>query len=289
MNKVLKFPLVRIVIAVLFVGVGLVIGQMILSLLRSAFSITDTGLANLLAFVLITPLTYSAYWLYVHYVERRVLAELDPLNALPEFGAGSLMGLGLFAVVILILWVMGVYQLSGFNSVWLPVLGTLVGAFVSAFVQELIFRGVLYRITEQWLGTAWALAISALLFGLIHLTSAGATIYSTVSVALEAGILLGATYALTHRLWMPIGLHMAWDFANDGIFGVGVAGQSGQPIKGLLQAHLSGPTLLTGGEFGVEASVITLAVLLLAGILILWRARQKGPLGTKLELTPENQ
>jgi len=120
------------------------------------------------------------------------------------------------------------------------------------------------------------LEISALLFGLIHLTSAGATIFSALSVALQAGVILAAAYTLTQRLWMALGLHMAWDFANDGIFGVGVAVQSGASFKGLFQASLTGSDVFTGGKLGVEASVISLLVVFIAGVLILRKAQQNG-------------
>jgi membrane protease YdiL (CAAX protease family) len=286
MKKVLQFPLVRIIVAVLFVGFGFLVGQTALNLLRSAFSITNIELAILLAFILVTPITYFAYWAYVHYLEKRKLFELDPSNAFQEFGVGSLIGLVLFALGIGLLWLFGFYRFIGFDLVWISLISTLVGALVSAFVQELIFRGIIYRITEEWLGTCWAVAISTLMFGLIHLTSSGATIFSALALALQAGILLAAAYALTHRLWMVLGIHMAWDFANDGIFGVGVAGQTGQPIQGLLQARLSGPDLLTGGSFGVEASVITLVIVLIAGILLLWRSYQQGPFVTHASKSP---
>jgi membrane protease YdiL (CAAX protease family) len=141
------------------------------------------------------------------YVERRDLTELGRANALGEFMRGAIIGFGLFASVIAILWLLGFYRVHGFEIVWLSLIGALAGALVSAFVQELVFRGVLYRITEAWLGWWWALALSALLFGLIHLTSAGATIFSAIALALQAGILLGAAYALTGRLWMAVGLH----------------------------------------------------------------------------------
>jgi membrane protease YdiL (CAAX protease family) len=276
MDKFLQFPLVRIIVAVLFVGVGILVGQTIFNLLRAAFSITNTGLANLLAFILVTPATYFAYWIYVRYIEKRDLTELGSSTALQEIGLGALIGFGLFGLIIVILWLLGLYHVNGINFVLLSLIGALVGAFVSAFAQELIFRAVIYRITEEWLGTWWALLISALLFGLIHLSSAGATIFSALSVALQAGVVLAAVYALTHRLWMALGLHMAWDFANDGIFGVGVAGQSGQALHGLLQANLNGPKLLTGGALGIEASIITLAIMLIAGIVMLRKAYQQG-------------
>jgi CAAX protease family protein len=276
MNKILEFPLVRILIAIVFVGIGILVGQTILNLLRSAFSITNTGRANLLALVIVMPATYFAYWIYVSYIEKRELTELGRANASREFAFGSLMGFGLFSLSLAILWLFGYYRVNRIDFVLVSLIGALVGAFLSAFAQEVIFRAVIYRITEEWLGTWWALVISAMLFGLIHLSSAGATVFTALAVALQAGVVLAAAYALTHRLWMALGLHMAWDFANDGIFGVGVAGQSGQSLHGLLQANLSGPKLLTGGALGIEASLITLVVMLVAGIITLWKTYQKG-------------
>jgi membrane protease YdiL (CAAX protease family) len=276
MIKVLRFPLVRIIIAILFIGVGIVVGQTILNLLRSAFSITDLGIANILAFVLITPATYFAYWMYVRYIEKRELTELGFSGAPRESGLGLLTGFGLFALVIATLWLLGYYKASGFSLMFVTFSGALLGAFASGFAQELIFRAVIYRVTEEWLGTWWAVAVSALLFGLIHLASAGATIFSALAVALQAGVLLAAAYALTHRLWLAFGIHMGWDFANDGVFGVGVAGQSGQSLPGLLKATLNGPDLFTGGALGVEASVITVVIMVVAGIILLRMAKQKG-------------
>jgi len=279
----MQFPLVRIVVAILFLGIGVLVAQTILNLLRSAFSITDLGTANILAFVLITPFTYFAYWMYVRTIEKRDLSELGFSGAPREFSLGSLTGVGLFALVIATLWLLGYYRVGGFSFVLLTFVGALLGAFASGFAQELIFRAVIYRITEEWLGTWWAIAISALLFGLIHLTSAGATVFSALAVALQAGVLLAAAYALTHRLWLALGIHVGWDFANDGVFGVGVAGQSGQSLPGLLKATLSGPGLLTGDRLGVEASVITVVIMVIAGIILLRMAKQNGQI-----LSPRN-
>jgi len=286
MKKILQFPLIRIVIAVLFVGLAIVLGQMLLNLLRTALSITNPAIANALAFVLITPLTYFAYVFYVRWFEGRTATELGFSNAWKEFGIGALIGFGLFCLVILVLWLMGYYRVTSFELVTLTLFGSLLGAFVSAWAQELIFRATIYRITEEWLGTWWALIISALLFGLIHLTSAGATFVSALAVALEAGVILGAAYTLTHRIWMALGLHMAWDFANDGIFGVGIAGQTGAKLTGLLQATLNGPKLFTGGNLGVEASILTLIFMLLAGILILRIAYRNGQFVSRRKQDP---
>jgi len=276
MNRFLQFPIVRIFIAIIFVGAATAIGQILLNLLRQVLSIQDPAVANILAFLLLPPLTYFAYWSYIRWLEKREMTELGFPKAWKELGIGALIGFGLFSLVILVLGLSGYYRMINVELISLALFGSLLGALVSAWVQELVFRAVIYRITEAWLGTWWALAISALLFGLIHLSSEGATLVSALAISLEAGVILGAAYTLTHRIWMALGIHMAWDFANDGIYGVGIAGQSGAKLNGLIHANLSGPALLTGGTLGVEASLLTLIVMLLAGSLILWIAYRDG-------------
>jgi hypothetical protein len=144
---------------------------------------------------------------------------------------------------------------------------------VSGVFEEILFRGVLFRIMEEGLGTWLALLISALIFGLLHLMNPNATLIAGVAIALEAGVLLAAAYASTRRLWLPIGLHFAWNFTQGGVFGVAVSGVN---FKGLLQSTLTGPELFSGGEFGAEASIVAIVVGIAAGIYFLWRARAKG-------------
>jgi hypothetical protein len=139
--------------------------------------------------------------------------------------------------------------------------------------EELLVRAVVFRIAEEWLGSWLALAISALLFGLVHLANPGADVLSSLAVALEAGILLAAAYMVTRRVWFAIGIHIAWNFTQSGIFGITT---SGVDSKGYLQGHLQGSPILSGGAFGAEASVVAVAVCLIAGLGMLWRAHTKG-------------
>jgi membrane protease YdiL (CAAX protease family) len=276
MKRVLAFPITRILAATAFVGAGLIVGQLLLNLARSIFSVSSSATANLIALLLLTPLLLLAYRFYVRLIEARAATEIGLKRMPGELALGALTGLVLFSLTIGILWLLGAYSISGVNVAWLLLLGSASGAFVSALAQELIFRTILFRIAEEWLGTWWAVLISALLFGLIHLTQAGATLFSALGIALQAGVMLAAAYVLTGRLWMALGLHMAWDFANDGIFGVGAVGQTGQTLQGVLKAMLSGPDLLTGGAAGVEASLVTVIVATAAGFLLLWIAYRRG-------------
>lgn len=270
-NTILQFPLTRMVLAVLFVGLGGAAAQISLQFLRSAMSLTDSVVINLLAFLLFVPATYAAYRTYVHLVEQRPATEVSPMGAVGEVSRGALLGIVLFTCVILSLGLLGYYHVTGVNG-WSPLLGAFAGASASAFAQELIFRCSIFRITEEVMGSWWALAISAVLFGAIHSISPAATIVSTTGVVLEAGILLGAAYMLTRRIWFVVGVHAAWDFANDGVFGVAVSGTSGRSLPGLLRARLDGPSLLTGGAFGVEASLLAVIGLLAVGAYLVWRA-----------------
>lgn len=215
------------------------------------------------ASVLVACLAYVAY---VRIVERRTVSELSGEGAIKELGVGVAIGAGLVMVVVAALWALGYYVVVGTNA------GTvLLVAFANdasgAVVEEILFRAIVFRISEEALGTWLALLVSALLFGLLHIGEPGA-----IPVALAASVLLCCAFMLTRKLWMPIGIHFAWDFMQDGAFGVA----SG--AKGLLQAELAGPSLLSGGGIGIEASVLALVVVLVAGLYLLLRAARHGQL-----------
>src|SRR5664280_2574587 len=133
-------------------------------------------------------------------------------------------------------------------------------AVLAGIMEEILFRGLLFRLSSKIVGTWGALIFTAGLFGLAHTLNPGATIGSSVAIALEAGVLLGAAYAATQRLWVPIGLHAGWNFTEGSLFGMTLSGNN--MGVGLLRGSLSGPRILTGGEFGPEASIVAVLVCL---------------------------
>jgi len=208
----------------------------------------------------------------VRSLERRVSPrELAPAPVLAV--GGIILGLALFSSVFGLLHVIGVARWLGMSAHF-DVIPMLAAAILAAVGEELAFRGGLFRLLEERLGTAIALAISAALFGLLHALNTGATIISTVSIALEAGVLLGAAYALTRNLWFPIGLHLGWNFTEGGIFGVAVSG--GHVTNGVFSVSLVGRTLLTGGAFGPEASIVATAVSLALAVVFLVLTVRRG-------------
>ncbi len=266
--KILQFPVIR-----LFIGLGVL--TVLVSLLSAGVSAALVGagpVIELLATILVAALACLAYAGFVRILERRPVTELALSGAPGELAAGALVGALLFAVTIGLIALMGFYRVTGVNA-WSAMIPMLSLAVLSGVVEELIIRGVVFRIIEESLGTWLALGISALFFGFLHLGNPNATLWGALAIAIEAGIMLAAAYTFTRRLWLPIGIHFAWNFVQGGVFGVAV---SGNGVVGLLQSTLSGPALLSGGEFGAEASIFAVIVCLAAGVYLLWRSAKKG-------------
>lgn len=160
---------------------------------------------------------FAVYIGFVRLIERRPVSELALPGMGRELGIGLLVGAGLYSACILILVVMGIYTIEGLNPVsyLLPALALPLS---SGIFEELLFRGVLFRVVEEWLGSWVSLVVSSLVFGLVHLMNPTATLLGAIFISVEAGILLAAAYMLTRRLWMSMGFHIAWNYTQSGIF-----------------------------------------------------------------------
>ena len=264
--RLLRFPLSRIGVALLAIAIPFAIVALPFNLF-----VTDRALKKAGA-LLLTAIVVGAYRGYVRIVEKRAVTELSGPHASRELGAGVLLGALLLSLTVGVLGALGVYQVTGSNG-WAAMLATVPGFILASVLEEVVMRGVIFRILEQWLGSWIALVLSAALFGLLHLLNPGTTLLNAASIMLEAGVLLAAAYMLTRRLWLCIGIHFAWNFTQGGIFSAAV---SGGATNGLLQAKLVGPEWLTGGTFGVEASAAAVVTCASAGLLFLIAAKRRG-------------
>jgi membrane protease YdiL (CAAX protease family) len=269
--RIADFPLVALAIAVmlfLFANtLGLVVGKYLPAM-------GESGAAIAQAFITAT-LVLLAYKLGIAHLGEEPRDDLRISGALPQIGLGLLLGTLVFAAVVAVAAALGVYKATGWSgsSAVIPIL--LGSAVTPALVEEMLFRGILFRWFEEFAGTWAALIVSSALFGLVHITNPGATWFSTFCIFVEGGLLLGGAYMLTRSLWMPIGLHAAWNFTQGAIFSVPV---SGHAAKGLLRGHLQGPPLLSGGRFGLEASLIALVIAASAGAWLVLLAIRRGAL-----------
>jgi len=213
------------------------------------------------------------YLLAAYVIERRTPYELALRRLVPELAAGLLFGTAMFAVVMGVLVAAGAFELTGPTAA--PVWHHLAIALESGVVEELLFRGVIFRLLWTAFGAWWGLAVSSALFGLAHLINPNTDILVVLGLALEAGLMLGGLFILTGRLWAPIGFHIAWNFSESYLFGARISGLALGP--GLFRAEPvagAGP-LWTGGLFGPEASLPSVLLLSLTGAALIVVASRK--------------
>ncbi|WP_010215935.1 CPBP family intramembrane glutamic endopeptidase [Sphingomonas sp. PAMC 26621] len=266
--RFLHFPLV-----LLFIGFVFVFGGQIVA---SAFAKLSPPLkgspVSVLQAAAFAALIAGAYVAFVRLIERRPVYEFGAQGWARELAAGLAGGTVLFSLVIGIIAALGGYRVVGTGAVS-SIYAAAALAILSGVVEEIVLRGLFFRLLERLLGSWIALALSAALFGALHLGNPNATLSAAIAIALEAGVMLAALYMLTRRLWAAIGLHAAWNFAQGGIYGIAV---SGFQQTGLLRPEIQGPEWLTGGSFGAEASLPAVLVNTVFGIGLLVLAQRRG-------------
>lgn len=265
--RVLQFPPVKLLVlgGMLFYCIGF----------SNLFMSENKGVtlpATIAAVAMIT-LGMVIYFGFARLIERREVSELSLPGMAKEMGIGILVGAGLYTACMLILMVMGIYRMDGLNpaSFLIPAIAS---ALSSGFLEELLFRGALFRIVEEWLGSWISIIISSAVFGLVHLANPDATLIGAIFISVEAGVLLAAAYMVTRRLWMSIGFHVSWNYTQSAVFGGIVSGGIAEP--GLIKPILEGPDLLTGGQFGLEASLTAFLLCTTTGVILLVMAVRKG-------------
>ena len=224
---------------------------------------------------------------------------------------GFTVGGALLSVIILVLAITGSYHITGadpFSIVELvclavalsllmllfarsPKIGLLhyvlcallLASFISTFVtlliliggaiqEEVIFRALLFRRLERSFGTWIALAVSATLFGLIHLSNPNGSLVSALAIAAAGGLLITGIYILTRSLWWAIGVHLGWNYFEGPVFGTQVSGHN---LSGLLSSTLSGPAAWSGGSFGPEAGLPCIIIIAAFGAYLCYRASRQ--------------
>ncbi|MFG6282841.1 CPBP family intramembrane glutamic endopeptidase [Sphingomonas sp. S6] len=196
---------------------------------------------------------YAVYALAVRYGERRAPVEIAARPLLPELLAGIAIGAGMFALVFTSLRLLGVYTLA--PGQWGDWPSDIVWALRTGFAEELLLRLVVFRLLMRAAGLWPALAISALLFGAMHLANPNATLVAALAIAVEAGLMLAAFYLVTGRIWMAVGVHAAWNFVQGPVFGARVSGGTDTGSLFVSAPVQGSPDWLSGGAFGPEASL----------------------------------
>lgn len=266
--RIYQFPITRLVLGVFAFALAAIVA----SFVARAIDPLHGGVPQVAAAVVTAAIFIAIYLAFTTFIERRGNVEFALPGAFAELAAGLAIGVVLFSTVVAVIWALGGYQVLSTRGaeVLLPVVAL---SIVSGVTEEILLRGIFFRLIEEWLGSWAALILSAALFGALHLGNPNASLLAGVAIALEAGIMLAAIYMVTRRLWAAIGVHAAWNFTQGGIFGIPI---SGGDTPGLLVPRITGPELLTGGAFGAEASLPAMLVATAFGIGVVAYAARRG-------------
>jgi len=268
-RRIVDFPLIAMVIAIaLFIAASATstwLGTLLPPMTANASAAVKGAIA--------IALMLAVYKLVMVHLGERPRDDL-PIAAAPRgLAVGLLTGFLLFCALVGIAALFDVYNIVGPGDTRELVKDLIGMTVLAAFMEELLFRGILFRWIEAFAGSWAALVVTSALFGLAHIFNANATWMSSLAIMVEAGALLGGAYMLSRNLWVPMGLHAAWNFTQGFLFDVPV---SGNDMHGLVQAKLSGPVLLSGGPFGLEASMIGVVLSIPLGAFLILLAVRRG-------------
>jgi len=271
-EKILHFPLTKIVIGFIVCGIVIGLGK---NLLQKALELTslDIDLRNLIVGIFTAVFAVISYKYLFQFYEKRKITELSTNRIIKNLALGILLGAVLQSLTILVIYLKGGYSVISFNPI-LYIIPPLTMGITSAIIEEILFRGILFRIPEEKLGSYISLIISALVFGALHMSNPNSSLSAGIGLAIQAGLLLGAAYIYSRNLWFPIAIHFAWNFMQSAIFGANVSGNA--ISKTLIVSNIEGENWFTGGQFGPEGSVQATVFCLIATIILLTLSHKKG-------------
>jgi len=254
--QTILFFLFGTIVAILAVSLGLDLGSLIFG--------------NVLNFIAVTGSVFIARrWLDKMSFESLglKLSQQALIDVLVGIGI-TVVQMGLIFVAMLAL---GWLRFEGFawefdpiSTVITGVLTFFIGFIFVGWNEELLSRGYHLQTIASGTNLFWGVIISSAVFGLLHLANPSASWVSTAGIFF-AGIFLAYGYIRTRQLWLPIGLHIGWNFCEGVVFGFPV---SGLDIYALTRIEVTGPEIWTGGPFGPEAGLIVLPALLVGALLI---------------------
>ena len=270
----------RLVLQTLLFGIFLMCGFLPLTFIANGIG-SSAGLL-LTQTVQLIAVTLSVF-LARRFLDKRSFVSLGlklNLQALFDVIAGILITMLMMGLIYGILWAAGWLDFESFA--WeTDAIGTVVVQVLLAFVifmmvgwnEELLSRGYHLQTLESGLNTFWAVLLSSAVFGVLHLGNPNAESKWFVATGIFlAGVFLAFGYLRTRQLWLPIGLHIGWNFFEGVVFGFPV---SGMGTYRLLHITLSGPELWTGGPFGPEAGLIVIPGLAVGFALVYLYSRKR--------------
>ena len=264
-QRILNAPLTRILLGLLVCFIAFILAQQLTGKVLD-LTVADKNLRNLIKGLISSAAVIAAYIYFFRKYEKRDVTEFSSKGITKFVVIGTIIGALLQSLTILVIMINGGFEIVSVNPISNMIIPLTV-AFSVAIFEEILIRGIIFRIVEEKLGSYISLVITAIIFGALHLANPNSTLMSGICVGIEAGFLMGAAYIYARNLWFPIAIHFAWNFMQSGIFGAVTSGN--EKTSSLITTKITGSPLFTGGEFGPEATIQAIIFCSLASILLL--------------------
>lgn len=273
-----RWPLVHgaavfVVSLVIMYGIGLLVsyGR---GLAPDPLSISDYDpVGRLIGAVVGASVALAGFFLVVARSENRPGDGWAGRGKIWEVVCGLAIGTAILASSVGLIALFGGYEVTGIHAspeLLLP-LASGIGAGIT---EEVLFRGVAQRLLDEWAGSWAALAIVSVFFGFMHIANPGIGVWGAVGITIQAGILLGAAFLATRRIWLGIGIHIAWNTLQSGLFSY--SADADPTRQGILAATVDGPVWLTGGSAELQGSLVSTGICVLVAALLLVVAWRRG-------------
>jgi membrane protease YdiL (CAAX protease family) len=270
--RILTFPLLQIILGIIFINIPTFILRSITQLILSVLSIQNVTITSFVLFCVRSLSVYFLYLLFIKIFEKRKAEEVSiTFSSIKEFIFGGLLGLTTIILVIVMMWIIGSFSITGVNTSATLFQSFLYHSFF-AFLQDIIYFALIFRIIEKNLGSWFAIVLSSIIFGFKHLLFPGFTLWSVIAQTLEAGILFSALFIITRKIWFIFGFHLVWNYIQYGFF----LGFKSEGLIALFNPEFSGSRLITGMPVGFEASIVTFFIGTALGVYYLIKSHQKG-------------
>lgn len=270
-QRILRAPLTRILLGILVCFIAFILAQQLTGKILD-FTSLDKNFRNLIKGIISSAAVIYAYTYFYKKYEKRTIKEFSTQAIATNILFGSSIGVLLQSLTILVIMAGADFEIVFVNPISDMIIPFTV-AFSVAIFEEILIRGIIFRIVEEKLGSYISLFITAIIFGALHLANPNSTLLSGVYVGIEAGFLMGAAYIYARNLWFPIAIHSAWNFMQSGIFGAISSGN--EKTSSLLTTKITGNQFITGGAFGPEGTIQAVIFCVLAAVILLLLSKNK--------------
>lgn len=228
----------------------------------------------------ITLITYYGYivisgvaLLYWKLIEKKPLSEMGLTKRFGNYFIGAVVGVILLVLSVAAIVLTGNMEYHGaFENVDVLMILLLFGGFIiQGATEEILCRGIVLHALKEKTSVWIAIAVSTVLFIIPHWSSLfdGGTVYGVIGVAnlVLISIIFSLLTVRFKSIWAACGLHSFWNAILYSVLGLNLSGKD-ETVIAIFDMQSVGKNIWNGGEYGIEASIITAVVLALAAVLL---------------------